>query len=63
MREIAPLSIGTYLATDGGQFQFSNLNLDGQLINTAGNVQFVSGAQIPTLAPFTVPAPLIAMGS
>jgi len=50
------LSYGTYLATNGGQFQFSNLNLDGALINTAGNVQFVSGAKIPTFAPFTVPA-------
>jgi hypothetical protein len=52
------LSIGTYLATRGGQFQFSNLNLDGQLINTDGNVQLVSGSQIPTSAPFTtVPEP------
>ena len=34
---------GTYLATDGGQFQFSELNLTGALINTGGNVQFCIG--------------------
>jgi hypothetical protein len=52
------LSIGTYLATKGGTFQFSNLNLDGELINTDGNVQFVSGSKIPTSSPFTtVPEP------
>jgi hypothetical protein len=51
------LSYGTYLATHGGSFQFSNLNLNGALINTGGNVQFVSGAQIPTFSPFTVPIP------
>jgi hypothetical protein len=46
------LSYGTYLATHGGSFQFSNLNLTGQLINTAGNVQFVSGSKIPCFIPF-----------
>ena len=52
------LSFGTYLATDGGRFQFSNLNLDGQLINIGGDVQFVSGSEIPTFSPFTpVPEP------
>jgi hypothetical protein len=49
---------GTFLATRGGQFQFSQLDLTGQLINTDGNVQFVSGSRIPTFAPFTpVPEP------
>lgn len=35
---------GTFLATNGGDFQFSNLNLTGSLINTAGNMKFVSGS-------------------
>ena len=48
---------GTFLATDGGQFQFSELDLTGALINTDGNVQFVSGSQL-TYAPFsTIPEP------
>ena len=47
------LSFGTYLATNGGRFQFSNLDLDGQLINIGGDVQFVSGSKIPTFSPFT----------
>jgi hypothetical protein len=51
------VSFGTYLATNGGTFQFSNLNLTGALINTAGNVQFVSGAMINTFVPFVVPEP------
>jgi len=50
------LSYGTYLATNGGNFQFSNLVLHGALINTGGNVQFVSGSQIPEFIPF-VPEP------
>lgn len=50
------VSYGTYLATNGGRFQFSNLNLTGALINTGGNVQFVSGSQIGTFVPF-VPEP------
>ena len=37
---------GTFLATRGGNFQFSNLNLTGQLINTGGNIQFVSGSKM-----------------
>ena len=49
---------GTFLATDGGSYQFSNLVLTGELINTAGNIQLVSGSQIPTGIPFsTVPEP------
>ena len=40
------LSYGTYLATDGGNFQFSNLALTGELINTAGDVQLVSGSTV-----------------
>ena len=52
---------GTFLATGGGSmdienFQFSNLDLTGQLIDTNGHIQFVSGSQIPTSQPFT-PAP------
>jgi len=39
------VSVGTYLATDGGNFQFSNLALNpGNLINTDGHIQFVSGS-------------------
>jgi hypothetical protein len=44
---------GTYLATNGGQFVLSQLNLTGALINTGGKVQFVGGSKIPTSAPFT----------
>jgi hypothetical protein len=51
------LLYGTYLATNGGKFQFSNLDLNGELINTGGDVQFVSGSEIPTHTPFTVPEP------
>jgi hypothetical protein len=50
------LSYGTYLATNGGRFQFSNLVLHGELINVGGDVQFVSGSQIPEFIPF-VPEP------
>jgi hypothetical protein len=42
---------GTFLATDGGSFQFSNLNLTGALINTKGNMAIVSGSEIPTFTP------------
>jgi hypothetical protein len=49
---------GTFLATYGGAFQFSNLDITaGQLINTKGNVQFVSGSEITGNTPFTVPLP------
>jgi len=47
-------SYGTYLATNGGAFQFSNLKLNGALINTGGNVQFVSGSSIPVPEPGTL---------
>jgi len=48
---------GTFLAADGGQFQFSELNLTGALINTGGDVQFVSGSKT-TFSPFnSVPEP------
>ena len=43
------VSFGTYLATNGGKFQFSNLNLTGRLINIGGDVQFVSGSMIPAV--------------
>jgi hypothetical protein len=45
---------GTFLATDGGDFQFSGLNLTGQLIDTAGHIQFVSNSEI-TGVPFSPP--------
>jgi len=35
---------GTFLATHGGNFQFSNLGLTGRLVNTGGNMQIVSGS-------------------
>ena len=62
---------GTFLAVDGGGFQFSNLNLDGALIMGdsagfgnpgSGDVHIVSGSEIPTFSPFTVPAPSIGHG-
>lgn len=50
--------IGTYLATFGGGYQFSNLNVTaGEIINTAGDVQFVSGSEITGFVPFTPPVP------
>jgi hypothetical protein len=50
---------GTFLATHGGDFQFSNLDLTGQLINTAGHMQIVSGSHVtgPTTPTSTVPEP------
>jgi hypothetical protein len=44
---------GTFIDTHGGDFQFSELDLiAGQLINTAGHIQFVSGSQIQGSTPF-----------
>jgi hypothetical protein len=43
---------GTMLAADGGGFQFSELNLNGALIDTGGNEQFVSGSKITTFSAF-----------
>ncbi len=40
------ISFGTYLATNGGNFKFSNLVLTGALINTAGHIEFVSGSSM-----------------
>jgi hypothetical protein len=48
---------GTFLATDGGGFQFSHLQIDGELIDTDGNIQLVSNSIITANAPFT-PTPL-----
>jgi hypothetical protein len=50
---------GTFLATKGGNFQFSNLNLGGQLINTGGHIEFVSGSYMTANAftPPSVPEP------
>ncbi len=42
---------GTFLAVNGGKYQFSNLDLTGRLINIGGDVQFVSGSQIPVGVP------------
>jgi len=47
--------VGTFLATNGGQFQFSELQLTGALINTGGNIQLVSGNHTLTQAGFTPP--------
>ena len=44
---------GTFLAADGGNFQFSELNLTGALYNSQGGMQFVSGSTIPTFTAFT----------
>jgi hypothetical protein len=53
--------VGTFLATRGGQFQFSELNLNGELINTDGNVQLVSGSKIsPPATPIPGTLPLMA---
>jgi hypothetical protein len=49
---------GTFIATDGGGFQFSELDLTGARINTDGNVQLVSGQETLTSAPFTPTTPL-----
>jgi hypothetical protein len=56
---------GTFLATDGGGFQFSNLNLTGELINTDGNIQLVSGSEVtapPVVTPLPAAFPLFATG-
>lgn len=37
---------GTFLSTRGGDFNFSNLNLTGALINTAGEIGIVSGSRV-----------------
>ncbi|HXC40357.1 MAG TPA: PEP-CTERM sorting domain-containing protein [Burkholderiales bacterium] len=47
---------GSYLATNGSEFQFSNLVLNGALWNTDGHIEFVSGSHM-TSNPFRyVPA-------
>ncbi|WP_165768744.1 PEPxxWA-CTERM sorting domain-containing protein [Sandarakinorhabdus cyanobacteriorum] len=46
--------IGTFLATKGGNFQFSAIQLTGKLINTAGHIQFVSNSTM-TDGGLTVP--------
>jgi hypothetical protein len=53
---------GTFLATDGCNFQFSNLGLTGSLINTAGNIQFVSGSTMVS-NPIPVPPAVWLFGS
>ena len=58
---------GTFLATNGGAFQFSELNVTGELINTGAKIQFVSGSRLTTqsLTPPRVPEPrgLLLLGS
>ena len=49
------LLVGTFLATRGGQFQFSELQLTGELINTGGNIQLVSGNHTLIQAGFMPP--------
>src|SRR5947209_119644 len=56
------LSYGTYLATNGGNFQFSNLNLTGSIINVGGSVAFVSGSRIPSSVPEPGTIALIGIG-
>ena len=56
------LSYGIFLATHGGDFQFSNLNLTGALMNIGGNVAFVSGSKIPTGVPEPGTLALISLG-
>lgn len=57
---------GTHLAAIGNgnqNFQFSNLNLAGALVNTEGKIQFVSGSQITASEPFTpIPTPALLPG-
>lgn len=54
-------SVGTFLAVNGGDFQFSNLVLDGALINAGGYIQFVSGSQLTEGNTFTIPEPSVAL--
>ena len=46
---------GIFLATNGGDFQFSSLMLTGALINTGGNIQWVSNSRMLGFDPFIVP--------
>jgi hypothetical protein len=48
--------VGTFLATNAGAFQFSELQLTGELINTGGNIQLVSGNHTLIQAGFTPPS-------
>ena len=50
--------VGTFLATNGGAFQFSELQLTGELINTDGNIQLVSGNHTLIQVGFTPPPTL-----
>jgi hypothetical protein len=54
---------GTFLAVNGGKYQFSNLDLTGRLINIGGDVQFVSGSQIPVGVPEPGTIGLIVLGA
>ena len=61
---------GTFLATGGGDmdiqnFQFSELDLTGQLIDTSGHIQLVSGSKVLSSQPFQTPEPgsLLLLGS
>lgn len=50
---------GTFLATNGGNLQVSELDLTGSLINTAGLIEFVSVSHLTEAAPVPVPKPSI----
>lgn len=49
-------SVGTFLSVNGGRYQFSNLDLNGALINAGGHIEFVSGSKM-TYDGFTIPEP------
>jgi hypothetical protein len=50
---------GTFLATNGCKFQFSNLNVSGAVWNTGGEVQWVSGSRITGTDPFNPPQAVV----
>lgn len=52
---------GTFLTTTG-DFQFSGLDLTGRLINTGGDIQFVSNSAMALAVPEPAPAALLALG-
>jgi hypothetical protein len=54
-------SVGTFLAVNGADFQFSNLVLDGALINVGGHIEFVSGSRLTEGNTFTIPEPSAAL--
>lgn len=51
-------SVGTFLAVNGADFQFSNLVLNGALIIAGGHIEFVSGSRMTNFNGFTIPEPI-----